>query len=266
MNIHAVFTSLFGQQNPKVEAPQKSEEQTPAPASEVPTISSPNGNQLEDMKMGFVSLAAHELRTPLTAIKGYISVYLKDYKDTLNKDQADLLNHALSNTDRVLVLVENLLNVSRVERGALSFNPESIDYVSIISQIVSDFRERAIEKNIQLDFVSPDQNIPQIKADKVRISEVLSNLISNAINYTNPGGKVQISVHLQQDEVWTCIADNGPGIPEEAIPKLFTKFFRVTSGLTQNQNSQGNGLGLYISKAIVDMHHGKIWVESKVGA
>lgn len=224
--------------------------------------------ELEDMKMGFVSIAAHELRTPLTSIKGYLSVFNKDYKDKLNDDEKDLLAHAASNTDRVLALVENLLNVSRIERGALSFNPEAIDYVSLVGQIVSDFQERASEKNIQLKFDLPTGEIPQVKADKVRISEVLSNLIANAINYTNPGGNIEVFLTIKGQEVWTSVADNGPGIPKEAIDKLFTKFFRVTTGnnsLTQASNSQGNGLGLYISKAIVNMHKGNIWVESEVG-
>ena len=121
------------------------------------------------------------------------------------------------------------------------------------------------KKNIQLSFIKPTNKLPALKVDKVRMSEVLSNLIGNAINYTNPNGKVVVSVEQKGNEIITNVADTGIGIPADAIPHLFTKFFRVTEGLTQQAASQGNGLGLYISKSIVDMHHGKIWINSQVG-
>lgn len=222
-------------------------------------------SQFEAMKTNFVSVAAHELRTPLTSIKGYLSVFMGDYKDKLNADQQDLLNHVVGNTERLLVLIENLLNVSRIERGAMNFNPEGLDYVPLVHQIVDDFTERAAEKNIQLKFTDPASAIPKINADKVRLGEVLSNLISNAISYTPPNGIVKVWVEIVGNEVVTHVADNGKGIPQDAIGHLFTKFYRITDGLTQDANSQGNGLGLYISKSIIDMHHGRIWVESEVG-
>lgn len=221
--------------------------------------------QLEEMKMGFVSIAAHELRTPLTSIKGYLSVFMGDYKDKLNEDQVNLLNHISSSTERLLVLVENLLNVSRVERGAMEFNPTGEVWTEIVQQIVDDLRTRATEKNIQLTFIAPSLRLPKARVDKVRIGEVLSNLISNAIVYTEPNGKIDVTVELQGGEIITHISDTGRGIPQEAMSHLFTKFYRVNTGLAQGGNSEGNGLGLYISKAIVDMHHGKIWVTSEVG-
>lgn len=221
--------------------------------------------QTEEMKLGFVSIAAHELRTPLTSLKGYLSVYQDDYGKTLNEDQKTLFAHMSSDVERLLALVENLLNVSRIERGTTVFNPENLDYTKIVKESVDDFSERAAEKHLTLSFVPPSQALPLVKADKVRISEVISNLVSNAINYTAPGGKIQVSVELVPGQVVTHVADNGKGIPPEAIPHLFTKFFRVNQGLTQGQVVAGNGLGLYISKAIVDMHSGKIWVNSEVG-
>lgn len=224
-----------------------------------------SAKQLETMKEGFVSMAAHELRTPLTSMKGYLSVFMEDYKNTLNADQKDLLNHVAANTQRLLELVENLLNVSRVERGALTFNVQVIDLISVAKQVVEDFNERALEKSIELKFRQTMEIIPNVRADKVRITEVLGNLIGNAINYTSANGRVEIWCEKVGDEVVTYIADNGQGISEEAQHKLFTKFYRVSDGLTKNQNSQGNGLGLYISKSIMDMHRGKIWVDSKVG-
>lgn len=221
--------------------------------------------EIEEMRTGFVSIAAHELRTPITSIKGYVEAFVDDYKDKLNDDQKQLLEHMKDNADRLAVLVENLLNVSRVERGTLALDLEEIDWDVLVKGLVEDMHERAAEKSIAISYKPSDQKLPNIKADKVRITEVLSNLISNAINYTNPNGKVQIWVELKDNQIVTHVTDNGTGIPADAIPHLFTKFFRVTQGLTQQQYSQGNGLGLYISKAIVEMHKGKIWVESQVG-
>ncbi|MDO8618930.1 MAG: HAMP domain-containing sensor histidine kinase [Candidatus Daviesbacteria bacterium] len=251
-------------------------EPTPTPAGNVQIVNQPqvevastaSANQsaaLDEMKSNFVSIAAHELRTPLTSIKGYLSVYMNDYKDKLDDDQRTLLNHIGSATEELLALVENLLNVSRIERGAMSLNLEEVNWTDVVKQVVDDFNERAVQKNIQLKFVPPQAQPPLIKVDKVRILEVISNLISNAINYTSTGGIVQVWVENSNNEIVTHVGDNGQGIPQEAIGNLFTKFYRVNKGLTQNSNSDGNGLGLFISKAIIDMHHGKIWVESEVG-
>ncbi len=214
------------------------------------------------METTFVSIAAHELRTPLTSIKGYLSVYLSDYGNSLNQDQKNLLSHIGIATDQLLALVENLLNVSRVERQAIAINIKPIDWQAVIAEVIDEFRERAIQKNIQLEFTGAPERILTIKADKVRLTEVVSNLIANSIKYTNPGGWVKVSVEKKENEVITSVADNGRGIPKEAIPHLFTKFYRVTQGLTQGNSPEGTGLGLYISKAIVELHHGKIWVES----
>lgn len=220
---------------------------------------------IEQMRVGFVSVAAHELRTPITSIKGYVEAFTDDYGDKLNEDQKTLINHIKDNADRLASLVENLLNVSRVERGTLSLSTEEVNWDEFLKSIVEDLKERATEKSISLMYSSPASQLPGIRIDKVRMSEVVSNLVSNSINYTSPNGKIQVWTELKGSEIITHVADNGIGIPEDAIGHLFTKFFRVTKGLTQQQYSQGNGLGLYISKEIVTMHGGKIWVESQVG-
>lgn len=246
--------------------PAKSAE--PAVVTPQPTAapSAPANPALDEMKSNFVSIAAHELRTPLTSIKGYLSVYLSDYKDKLDEDQKELLGRISDATEELLGLVENLLNVSRIERGAMSLNLAEVNWEEVLKGELEDFNARATQKNIQLKFVPSSLPLPAIKVDKVRILEVISNLLSNAINYTNPGGIVQVWAEQRDKQIITHVADNGQGIPQEAIPNLFTKFYRVTQGLTQgNTNADGNGLGLYISKAIVEMHRGRIWVESEVG-
>lgn len=219
--------------------------------------------QLESMKLDFVSMAAHELRTPLTSIKGYLSVFIKENQAKLSSDQQMFLNRISISTQTLMSLVENLLNVSRVERGAFSMYKEEIDWVKLVCQTVDDYKLRAKEKNQLLEFIEPQQTIPKISADKLRISEVIYNLIANALNYTAPGGTIQVWIEADSNAVITHVKDTGEGIPKEAIPHLFTKFFRISGNL--EQGSKGTGLGLYIAKSIIDMHKGKIWVNSELG-
>lgn len=219
--------------------------------------------QLEAMKLDFVSMAAHELRTPLTSIKGYLAVFIKENQAKLSADQQMFLNRISISTQTLMGLVENLLNVSRVERGAFTMYKEQIDWAMMVKQTVEDYKLRAREKNQILEFIDPHQTIPPIYADKLRVSEVLYNLIANALNYTAPGGSIQVWLEVDGDFVTTHIKDTGEGIPNEAIPHLFTKFFRVSGNL--EQGSKGTGLGLYITKSIIDMHKGKIWVNSELG-
>jgi signal transduction histidine kinase len=219
--------------------------------------------ELADMQMDFVSMAAHELRTPLTSIKGYLSVFMDENKAKFSEDQMMFLQRISNSVQHLASLIENLLSVSRIERGSMSVNLESIDWVTMARQITEDLKIRAKEKNISLEFVEPTQQIPNIKADKLRINEVLTNLIANAINYTPTQGKVSVWIDQKDKNVLTHIQDTGPGIAPELQHHLFNKFYRVGTSLTQG--TKGTGLGLYISKAIVDMLKGQIWVESELG-
>lgn len=218
---------------------------------------------LEEMKFDFVSLAAHELRTPLTSIKGYLSVFMDENKTSLKPEALQLLNQALQASEQLNSLVENLLSVSRIERGVLSANLEEIDWVSFVKEAVNLFLPRVKEKELELNFVLPEQPLPPVKIDKLRINEVLSNLLSNAIKYTEAGGKIEVWAEAKEGFVITHVKDSGHGIPPEAKQELFNKFFRVSGPL--EGGTKGTGLGLYITKSLVEMHHGKIWVESELG-
>ena len=217
--------------------------------------------ELERMKLDFVSMASHELKTPLTNIIGYLSVFIDENKTKLNKDQLDLLDHSLISAKQLLSLVENLLNVNKIERDQLSVSIEATDLGSILSKSIEDLQNQAKQKSISLIF-SPSPSLPKVLADPIRISEVINNLVANAINYTNASGAVTVSTQVFPGEVITTVADTGVGIPQEAIPHLFSKFFRVSS---VQKASKGTGLGLYISKSIIQKLNGRIWVESEVG-
>ncbi len=219
--------------------------------------------ELEQMKLDFVSMASHELKTPLTSIIGYLSVFLDENKGKVSEDNLDLLNKAFVAAKQLQSLIQNLLNVNKIEKEQLSASPEEIDYLPILTKAVEDLRSQANQKNIVLSLVPPSETLPKILADPVRISEVATNLIANAINYTNPNGKVEVSMKVSPNDLTTTVSDNGVGIPPEAIPHLFNKFYRVSNVL--QQANKGTGLGLYISKSIVEKLHGKIWVESEPG-
>lgn len=219
--------------------------------------------ELEQMKLDFVSMASHELKTPLTAIIGYLSVFLEENKSKINPENLLMLNKAFISAQQLQTLIANLLNVNKIEKDQLSVSPEPLDYSSILSKAVEDLRSQANQKNIVLNLNLPSQNLPKVSADQVRINEVITNLIANAINYTNAGGKVEVSIELSPNEITTSVSDTGVGIPQEAIPHLFNKFFRVSNQL--QKASKGTGLGLYISKSIIEKLHGKIWVESEPG-
>lgn len=219
--------------------------------------------EFESMKIDFVSMAAHELRTPITSIHGYLDVFMKENTANLSADGKDLLDKVAVATQQLQALVENLLSVSKIERGALRTNMERVDYLIIVKQIVDEINVRARDKNIKLTLELPKLDKLIMEADKIRIGEVMMNLLSNAINYTPANGTIKVWLENDAQSVTTHIQDSGQGIPKEAIPHLFGKFFRVVQKL--GQESKSNGLGLYITKSIIDLHHGRIWVESEVG-
>lgn len=219
--------------------------------------------ELEKMKLDFVSMASHELRTPLTSILGYLSVFMDENKGKLAKDQTDLLDRVFISTKQLITLVENLLNVNKIERERLSVTVVSLDWKDQLAKAFQDLKNMAVQKNINMNLHLPQNPLPKVAADPILISEVLNNLISNAINYTHQGGSIDIYTQLRGEEVVTTIADSGAGIPQEAIPHLFTKFFRVSG--TLEPGSKGTGLGLYISHSIIEKLGGRIWVESELG-
>ena len=219
--------------------------------------------ELEEMKLDFVSMAAHELRTPLTSIRGYISLLEPKIKGIINENDMKFLERIDISASQLSTLIENLLDVSKIEHDSLEIEVKKEEWVEIVEASVEGFKDLAKEKEIKLSFKEPKSTIPPVAIDKFRISEVLSNLLANALNFTNEGGEVTVTIGIDNGFIKTIIKDTGCGIPERAIPHLFTKFYRVTGIL--EKGSKGTGLGLYISKSIVSMHGGKIWVESKLG-
>jgi PAS domain S-box-containing protein len=188
--------------------------------------------------------------------------FIDENKNKVLREELELLERSLISARQLHTLVENLLSVNKIEREQTFVSKEVVDYTPIIQKGVEDLQNQAKQKNISLALNLPREPLPKVFADQIRITEVINNLISNAINYTNAGGKVNVSVKVMPTEVVTAVEDTGVGIPQEAIPHLFTKFFRVSN--KSQQMSKGTGLGLYISKSIIDKLGGRIWVESEL--
>lgn len=218
---------------------------------------------LDEMKVDFVSMAAHELRTPLTAVRGYVSLFKDEYKDSLNEDQTVLIDRAEEASKKLGELVEGLLSVIRMDRVGMSLNMKAVKWGEFMNRTINDLESKASERSIRLIRAVTNTEPETIVLDEVRVSEVISNLINNAIKYSPNGAEVKIWSEVKNQDLITYVEDKGPGIPKASIPHLFSKFFRVPGKL--EQTNRGTGLGLYISKKIVEMHNGKIWVDSQEG-
>lgn len=216
---------------------------------------------LERMKLDFVSMAAHELRTPLTAVQGYLSMVQNNapFKKLPAQDQ-DYISKAAQSSLRLNKLIENLLAVSRIQQGRFTLQTEEIHIEQMVQKIIEELESVAKERNLHLTYTPSPKPLPTVMADSLRIEEVLSNLIGNALKYT-PQGSVHVLVTQQDTDIVISVKDTGPGIAPDAMAHLFTKFFRIKSDLSAG--TKGTGLGLYISKNIIESHGGKIWAESQ---
>jgi len=219
---------------------------------------------ISDRKTDFVSSVSHELRTPLTSIKGYASILLAGKLGTLPPEIQVRLDKINRHSDELVHLVNDLLDIARIESGRVIMKKEPLDLKSIIERVSDLLSVQLKEKHIELNSnIDPDANA--IFVDKSQIERVFINIISNAIKFTPQKGKIIIQTHKKDgDGVQVDIADTGCGVAEGEQEKIFEEFYRVDNPI--NQEAKGTGLGLALVKRIVEAHHGKIWVESKVGA
>ncbi len=225
--------------------------------------------ELENMKLDFVSMAAHELRTPLATIRGYLELvsFNSEQKDTTSKapkvDSKQYIQQALKSTTDLSGLITNLLDVTKIERDALTLSMEKLDLAATVSQAVKDVTFSAQAKQQTMAYNGPEID-KFVAADPIPLREVINNLLSNAVKYTGPNGTIEVSMTEDDKGYTVLIKDSGIGIPEKALPNLFTKFYRVDSGLNSSSGG-GTGLGLFLTKSIIERHGGTIGVESKEG-
>jgi len=218
--------------------------------------------ELDKLKSDFVSNVSHELRTPLTAIKGSVDNMLDGLTGDLNEKQNRYLVRVKSNADRLARLINDLLDLSRIEAG-IKLKRTNLSLPTVAREVVESLGSVAVEKLISFEIECPEVNLTAW-ADPDRIVEVLTNLIGNAIKFTPTNGKVTLCLKRSGNEwVKISVADTGPGIPSDEANRIFDKFYQVTQ--PEKQKAMGTGLGLSITKALVEMHGGKIWLESEVG-
>lgn len=216
--------------------------------------------ELDKLKDEFVTLASHELRTPMAAIRGSLSTILEGYAGDIPQEAREFLSAAYNENDRLIRLVNNLLNISRIEAGRLAFHLGDVNLDLSITEVVSNLQMAAKEKYLTLVYQSA--GIPHVLADADKVREVLVNLIGNAVKYTHKGG-VTIVTERKDTMVVTSVTDTGSGIAKEDQDLLFKKFSQVRGSYAKPTG--GTGLGLYICKQIVEGLKGKIWLESTLG-
>jgi len=217
---------------------------------------------LEQVRNEFISFITHELRTPLTSVCGFLSLVLGGHAGELTDAQQRYLEAAVRQAQRLERLVNNLLDVSAIEAGRLELQLSHFDVVTAIAETVEMLRPQAIAKSIELRVQPADEPL-FIVADRERIVQVLTNLVGNAVKYTPAGGRATIAPSATPEGIRVEVADTGRGIPANDLPSIFDKFTRVRSDTLAS--ARGTGLGLAVSKGIVDAHGGRIWAESLPG-
>jgi len=218
--------------------------------------------ELDKMKSDFVSNVSHELRTPLTAIKGSVDNMLDGITGPLNEKQGRYLTRIKSNSDRLTRLINDILDLSRIEAGKIDLKSANLSVVQLAKEVADVLRTMAAEKLISLEVTSPDGGV-NAWADRDKVTQVLMNLIGNAVKFTPQHGKVSVAVEKNGSQwIQVSVSDTGPGILPEEVNKIFAKFYQIAE--LGKHKAKGTGLGLAISKALVEMHGGKIWVESEV--
>ncbi len=217
---------------------------------------------LDRLKSDFVAVVSHEIRTPLTSVKGALEL-LSDARYFKNSDQqGKLLNIAHANAERLLLLINDILDFSKLESASLPMTIERQRLEPVVQQAAQNLRMLLEERRIELELALPD-DLPDALLDAHRITQVVTNLLSNAIKFSSPGGEVRLTADVFEGVLRVSIRDHGDGIAAQDLPKLFKKFQQIDSGSTRKVG--GTGLGLVISKGIVEQHGGRIGVESVPG-
>jgi len=216
--------------------------------------------QLDQMKSDFVNMVAHELRSPLVSIRQLLSVLLEGLAGPLQEKQKDFVGRGTKRIDALLELINDLLDVAKIEAGRYVQHQTPTDIGQIIEEIVSLMESRAQERGISLTYSC--QDMKPIQADPKNMEEIFNNLITNAINYSPEGGRVTITANGIGEYMEIKVEDTGVGIPPEELPRIFDKFYRVKHPKTRQVT--GTGLGLAIVKSAIEAHQGSIDVESVV--
>lgn len=213
---------------------------------------------INEMKDRFISEASHELRTPMTSIKGSLELLLGGYAGELSEPAMELLGICLTAVDRLVRLVNDLLDIAKIEAGEMELHLEPMNIIESINRSVRSINSLAQSHKVSIEVNSP-KTIPEVLADRDRLEQVITNLLSNALKYSPPEGVVQIKVQPANGTIRVCVSDQGPGIPADQLNHVFDRFRQLQGA------KKGTGLGLTICRALIEQHGGRIWVESEPG-
>jgi len=219
--------------------------------------------EVDRLKSEFVATVSHELRTPMTSIRGYTDVLLMGAAGAMNENQSHFLNIIKNNTERLNILVNDLLDVSRIESGRVTLSPQALDLREVAEDVIEDVLRRSQEENkpMALSLDAP-KKLPPVYGDLERVRQIMSNIVFNAYHYTPENGTITVHIHTPNGDkqVQVDVEDNGVGIAREDQERIFERFYRGEHPLVLA--TPGTGLGLSIVKQIVEMHKGRIWMES----
>lgn len=219
--------------------------------------------QLDKAKDEFVSMASHQLRTPLTSVKGYISMVLEGDAGKISDSQRQLLDEAFTSSERMVNLINDFLNVSRIQTGKFIIDKHSVDLSKLVEQEINGLQSTAVAHKVKFIYDKP-KNFPDINVDEGKIRQVVMNFIDNSIYYSPDNTTVNINLSVEGNYVVFVVKDNGIGVPQSERAQLFTKFYRASNA--RKRRPDGTGVGLYLAKKIIDAHDGRVIFESTVDA
>ncbi len=219
--------------------------------------------EVDRMKSEFISLASHQLRTPLSSIKTYSHMLQDGYMGEISGTQAKALQTIVEAADRMNELISTLLNITRMEGGAVAANARDLRIDLLVQEVAKELSVQATEKGVNLSVAVGGKHLKTIRSDRAILKEILTNLVSNSIKYTPSKGAIKIRVRLRADTVLVRVSDTGWGIPKYSQDQIFSKFFRAENIV--KRETSGTGLGLYLVKGLVEAVNGRIWFESHEG-
>lgn len=217
---------------------------------------------LDETKDDFISMASHQLRTPLTSVKGYLSMVLEEDAGKLTKAQREMLGQAFISSQRMVYLIADLLNVSRLKTGKFAITPTPVNLATMVQEELNQLQDTAAGRSLTLQYDKPE-DFPELMLDETKIRQVIMNFADNAIYYTPAGGNIVVRLLDKPHSIELLIEDDGIGVPKSEQPHLFTKFYRA--GNARKARPDGTGLGLFMAKKVIIAQGGSILFHSKEG-